>query len=82
MAEVRPLTLPWTRSASVIRLSGSELPCLRRSLVAGHLLRRHDPSLRLGVGGAGDALFAHAWIEIDDHADLARAAGEIVQRVG
>jgi hypothetical protein len=41
-------------------------PCLRRSLVAGHLLRRHDPTLRLGVGGAGDALFAHAWIEIDD----------------
>jgi hypothetical protein len=22
--------------------------------------------LRLGVGGAGDELFAHAWIEIDD----------------
>ena len=41
-------------------------PCLRRSLVAGHLLRRHDPTLRLGVGGAGDTLFAHAWIEIDD----------------
>jgi hypothetical protein len=41
-------------------------PCLRRSLVAGHLLRRHDPTLRLGVGGAGDAVFAHAWLEIDD----------------
>ena len=41
-------------------------PCLRRSLVAGHLLRRHDPTLRLGVGGASDTLFAHAWIEIDD----------------
>jgi hypothetical protein len=41
-------------------------PCLRRSLVAGHLLRRHDPTLRLGVGGAGETLFAHAWIEIDD----------------
>jgi hypothetical protein len=41
-------------------------PCLRRSLVAGHLLRRHDPTLRFGVGGAGDTLFAHAWIEIDD----------------
>ena len=41
-------------------------PCLRRALVAGHLLRRHDPAVRLGVGGAGDEIHAHAWLEIDD----------------
>jgi hypothetical protein len=41
-------------------------PCLRRSLVAGHLLRRHAPSLRLGMARSGDELVAHAWLEIDD----------------
>jgi hypothetical protein len=44
----------------------SKGPCLRRSLVAGHLLRRHDPAVRLGTIGAGESLTAHAWIEIDD----------------
>jgi Transglutaminase-like superfamily len=41
-------------------------PCLRRSLVAGHLLRDHDPAVRLGVAGSGDHLLAHAWLEIED----------------
>jgi hypothetical protein len=41
-------------------------PCLRRSLVAGHLLRVHDPAVRLGTVGAGDTLVAHAWIEIEN----------------
>ena len=41
-------------------------PCLRRSLVAGHLLRRHHPAVRLGVATAGDTVLAHAWLEIDD----------------
>jgi hypothetical protein len=41
-------------------------PCLRRSLVVGHLLREHDPAVRLGVAGSGDRLVAHAWIEIQD----------------
>jgi hypothetical protein len=41
-------------------------PCLRRALVGGHLLRQFDPSVRLGVTGGGDALLAHAWLEIDD----------------
>jgi hypothetical protein len=44
----------------------SKGPCLRRSLVAGHLLREHHPAVRLGVGGEGDGLHAHAWLEIDD----------------
>jgi hypothetical protein len=45
----------------------SKGPCLRRSLVIGHLLRRHHPAIRLGVAGAGDELVAHAWVEIDGH---------------
>jgi Transglutaminase-like superfamily len=43
----------------------SKGPCLRRSLVVGHLLRQYDPAVRLGLAGSGDALVAHAWIEID-----------------
>jgi hypothetical protein len=45
----------------------SKGPCLRRSLVAGHLLRRHHPAVRLGVAGSGDDIHAHAWLEIDGH---------------
>jgi hypothetical protein len=41
-------------------------PCLRRSLVVGHLLREHRPAVRLGVAGVGDEVLAHAWVEIDD----------------
>jgi Transglutaminase-like superfamily len=41
-------------------------PCLRRALVGGHLIREWHPAVRLGVGGVGDTLHAHAWIEIDD----------------
>jgi hypothetical protein len=44
----------------------SEGPCLRRSLVAGHLLRRLDPAVRLGVSHAGGEILAHAWLEIAD----------------
>lgn len=41
-------------------------PCLRRSLVAGHLLRRrHRTAVRVGVGGTGDDIHAHAWLEVD-----------------
>ena len=57
----------------------SEGPCLRQSLVAGHLLRDADPAVRLGVAGAGDGCCAHAWVEIDgqpleDVSDVRRAA--------
>jgi hypothetical protein len=44
----------------------SKGPCLRRSLVAGHLLRHHRPAIRLGVAGQGADVLAHAWLEIDD----------------
>jgi hypothetical protein len=40
-------------------------PCLRSSLVLGHLIRDRDPVLRLGVARVGHRLRAHAWIEVD-----------------
>lgn len=39
-------------------------PCLRESLVIGHILRRHRPELRLGVARDGQAIAAHAWLEV------------------
>jgi Transglutaminase-like superfamily len=41
-------------------------PCLRRSLVGGHLLRDLNPAVRIGLAGSGDAVLAHAWLEIND----------------
>ena len=43
----------------------SQGPCLRRALVGGHLVRRLDPRIRLGVTSSDDGLLAHAWLEID-----------------
>jgi len=43
----------------------SKGPCLRRALVAGHLLRDLEPAVCLGVGGDSNSLLAHAWLEID-----------------
>lgn len=42
----------------------AEGTCLRQSLVLGHILRRHDPTLRLGVRRHDGDLAAHAWIEV------------------
>jgi hypothetical protein len=39
-------------------------PCLRRSLVGGHLLRDERPTIRLGTAGTGDSFVVHAWLEI------------------
>jgi Transglutaminase-like superfamily len=44
----------------------SDGPCLRQSLVAGRVLRSHDPVLRLGVN-LQDGLQAHAWVEVDGY---------------
>jgi hypothetical protein len=44
----------------------SEGPCLRRSLVAGRLLRDLHPALRLGVVGQGESLTGHAWLEVNE----------------
>jgi hypothetical protein len=40
-------------------------PCLRESLVLGHLVRDREPVLRLGVARHGHRMRAHAWVEID-----------------
>lgn len=40
-------------------------PCLRRALVGGHLVRRLQPTVRLGMGTTDGRLFAHAWLEIE-----------------
>lgn len=38
--------------------------CLRRSLLLGHLLRRRQPTLQVGVAKDAGRVAAHAWIEI------------------
>ena len=43
----------------------SDGPCLRRTLVAGRLMRRCNPSIRIGLRGADTDMVAHAWLEID-----------------
>lgn len=43
----------------------SQGPCLRSALVGGHLLRRLNPTIRLGLATDRDDLSAHAWLEID-----------------
>jgi hypothetical protein len=58
----------------------SKGPCLRRSLVAGHLLHRHDPAIRVGVTGTGDELCAHAWLEIDGRPLESVAEFSVLQR--
>lgn len=40
-------------------------PCLRRSLVAAHLLRSSGATLRLGFPHGRPDFVAHAWVEID-----------------
>jgi hypothetical protein len=39
--------------------------CLREALVAGRILRRQGPALRLGAATADGDLVAHAWVELD-----------------
>lgn len=39
-------------------------PCLRQALVAGRVLKRHGPRLRIGAALDGDAFMAHAWLEV------------------
>lgn len=51
--------------------------CLRRALVAGHLLRHHRARLRLGAACAGEGLAGHAWIELGDGQTLGYASGVV-----
>jgi hypothetical protein len=58
-------------------------PCLRHALVLGHVLRRRDPVLRLGVTRAGEEIVAHAWVEIGGASldrDARYALAELVSR--
>jgi hypothetical protein len=38
--------------------------CLRRALIGGHILRRYDPRLLIGVTKRSGQVKAHAWVEI------------------
>lgn len=42
----------------------SDGPCLRRSLVGGHLVRRLRPTVRLGLIPTDGDVGAHSWLEI------------------
>lgn len=42
-------------------------PCLRRALTEGHLIRRLEPELRIGMIEDAEDLTAHAWLEIGGH---------------
>ena len=42
----------------------SEGACLRASLLAGHVLRRHHPRLVIGVSRDQGAFAAHAWLDV------------------
>jgi hypothetical protein len=39
-------------------------PCLRQALVAGRILRRHRPTLRIGAALEDADVVAHAWLEV------------------
>jgi Transglutaminase-like superfamily len=49
----------------LIRRWPTEATCLRRSLLAGHVLRRRHPILRIGVAKVNGRVAAHAWLEIE-----------------
>ena len=42
----------------------SEGACLRASLLAGYVLRRHKPRLVIGVSRNDGAFAAHAWLDV------------------
>lgn len=43
--------------------------CLRQSLVAAHVVRRHDPCIRIAVeSDARRGMSAHSWVEVDGEA--------------
>ena len=57
----RQLRCTWRVAA---RWPFSAGPCLRRSLVAAHLLRSSNASVRIGFPLRPDVPIAHAWVEI------------------
>lgn len=51
-----------------------ERQCLRYALVAGRLLRRSDPCLRIGVNRVNGHFLAHAWLVLPGDLQLDSAA--------
>ena len=56
--EARRLNVAWR----VLRRRPFNGTCLRRALVGGHILRRHDPRLHVGVRRVRGGVEAHAWV--------------------
>jgi hypothetical protein len=50
---------------AMLRDFASEGLCLKRSLLAGGLLRKYRPTLRIGVASREGKIGAHAWLELD-----------------
>ncbi len=50
---------------SVLRFWPGGSQCLRRALIAGHLLREHNPSLHIGSARSDGRLRFHAWLELE-----------------
>jgi len=71
--EPRPAEAPvsthvrWAFDATdrVLGLLPGRSQCLRRALIAGHLLREHKPSLHIGSARRDGKLAFHAWLELD-----------------
>lgn len=50
-------------------------PCLRQALVAGRILHRHQPRLRLGAAPTDEGVLGHAWLELGGTAVMGHPAG-------
>jgi hypothetical protein len=61
---VREKRLASTAVRVACRVYGRDRGCLRRALVIGFILRRHNPSLRLGVLPHGSKFVSHAWVQV------------------
>jgi hypothetical protein len=57
----------WTFEATdrVLGFLPGRATCLRRALIAGHLLRKHRPAIRIGSARQNGKLAFHAWLEFD-----------------
>jgi hypothetical protein len=57
----------WLRNAArLLRRWPLDATCLRRSLLTGWVLRRHEPLLVIGVRSEEGQIAAHAWIRLGD----------------
>jgi hypothetical protein len=57
----------WTRldlAGKLMRHWPFPSTCLRRALLAGHVLRNRKPQLRIGVAKIHGVVTAHAWLDI------------------